>query len=77
MPEDLSELIASERAEQGSEVWFLSEEPPVPSVEAALSSRFKVTRWYHSASIDTDISTTAYPTREAEIAAAAEWGFPA
>jgi probable DNA repair protein len=75
MPEDLPELIASERAEQGSEVWFLSEEPPVPSVEAALSSRFKVTRWYHSVSVDADISTTAYPTREAEIAAAAKWGF--
>ena len=75
MPEDLPELIANERAEQGSEVWFISEEPPVPSVEAALSSRFKVTLWFHSVSIAADISTTAYPTREAEIAAAAKWGF--
>ena len=75
MPEDLPELIATEEKERDSEVWFLSEEAPVPSVEAALSSRFKVTRWFHSESIDSVISTAGYPTREAEIAAAAKWGF--
>ena len=38
-------------------------------------SRFKVTRWFHSESIESGISTAGYPTREAEIAAAAKWGF--
>ena len=75
MPEDLPELIANEKREQDSEVWFLSEEAPVPSVETALSSRFKVTRWFHSEPIESGISTEGYPTREAEIAAAAKWGF--
>ena len=75
MPEDLPELIANEKKERDSEVWFLSEETPVPSVETALSSRFVVTRWFHSESIESGISTVGYPTREAEIAAAAKWGF--
>jgi ATP-dependent helicase/nuclease subunit B len=75
MPEDLPELIANDKRAQDSEVWFLSEEAPVPSVESALSNRFKVVRWFHSASLDDGISTTAYPTRDAEIAAAAKWGF--
>ncbi len=75
MPEDLPELITNEKKERGSEVWFLSEETPVPSVETALASKFKVTRWFHSASIESGISTAGYPTREAEIAAAATWGF--
>ena len=30
MPEDLPELITNEKKEQGSEVWFLSEETPCP-----------------------------------------------
>ena len=75
MPEDLPELIANEKKERDSEVWFLSEETPVPSVETALSSRFAVTRWFHSESIESGISTVGHPTREAEIAAAAKWGF--
>ena len=75
MPEDLPELIANEKKERDSEVWFLSEETPVPSVETALSSRFTVTRWFHSESIESGISTVGHPTREAEIAAAAKWGF--
>ncbi len=75
MPEDLPELIANGKKERDSEVWFLSEEAPVPSVETALSSRFKVARWFHSESIDSGISTAGYPTRETEIAAAAKWGF--
>ncbi len=75
MPEDLPELIATEKKERDSEVWFLSEETPVPSVETALSSRFTVTRWFHSESIESGISTVGHPTREAEIAAAAKWGF--
>ena len=75
MPEDLPELIANEKKERDSEVWFLSEETPVPSVETALSSRFKVTRWFHSESIESGISTVGHPTREEEIAAAAKWGF--
>ena len=33
MPEDLPQLITNEKKERGSEVWFLSEETPVPSVE--------------------------------------------
>ncbi len=74
MPEDLPELIANDK-KKDSEVWFLSEEAPVPSVEAALSSRFHVTRWFHSESIEGGISTVGYPAREAEIAAAAKWGF--
>ena len=75
MPEDLPELIANDKRAQDSEVWFLSEEAPVPSVESALSNRFRVVRWFHSTSVDDDISTMAYPTRDAEIAAAAKWGF--
>ena len=72
MPEDLPELITNEKKEQGPEVWFLSEETPVPSLETALASKFKVTRWFHSESIESGISTEGYPTREAEIAAAAK-----
>ena len=75
MPEDLPELIGNEKKERDSEVWFLSEETPAPSVETALSSRFKVSRWFHSESIESGISTEGYPTREAEIAATAKWGF--
>ena len=75
MPEDLPELITNAKREQDSEVWFLSEEAPVPSVETVLSSRFKVTRWFHSEPIESGISTTTYPTREGEIAATAKWGF--
>lgn len=74
MPEDLPELIAAEEAERAAEVWFLSEEPPTPAVERALSSRFLVTRWFHSPLIENVLPVKAFATRDAEILAAAEWG---
>jgi len=74
LPEDIPELIVKEAAEKLHEAWFLSEEAPAPSIERALSSRFLVTRWVHSEAIERGVSTTAFSTREVEIAAAANWG---
>ena len=76
--EDLAEDITAHNPtcneDKQRDVWFLSEEPPVPSLEKVLLGQFKRVHWFRSETLTYRLPTQAFDSRESEIRGAARWG---